>query len=225
MTADDAKPPASGDDREGTVVVAREPEESTVVVDRDPVESTIVVDRAPVESTVVVDRAPAPAADPAVDPDPDPAADRTVVVARDESTVVVERDSDRTVAVHREPDAPSGDVAAPGNRVTSALPPAIGSGRRRRGMTMPPVAPGFGRGAIDAVGPGAVATYEPRAIPAPPVVPELLPGTAATRVESPALPSVRRRTRTLGAATFAIFGMACVVSIAGLIALAIFVFG
>ncbi|MEO8529212.1 MAG: hypothetical protein ABI435_09045 [Pseudolysinimonas sp.] len=203
-----ATPPASGDDDEGTVVVAREPEESTVVVDREPV-----------ESTVVVDRASGPAADPAVE--------HTVVVARDESTVVVDRDSDSTVVVDREPAAPAGDgtVAVTRNRVTSALPPAIGGTRRRRGMTMPPVAPGFGRGAIDAVGPGAVATYEPRAIPAPPVVPELLPGDAATRIASPDLPSVRRRTRVMGAATFAIFGAACVVSIVGLIALGILVFG
>jgi hypothetical protein len=207
MTNDDANPPAPDDASAPDEPPApAEQDERTVVVDRSPEESTVVVDREPVESTVVIAR-------------DEP--------TRDEATVVVDRDAESTVVVDRDTAAPptDGTVAVTRNRVTSALPPAIGGSRRRRGMTMPAVAPGFGRGAIDAVGPGAIATYEPRAIPAPPVVPELLPGSAATRIASPALPSVRRRTRALGAAALAVFGVACVVSIVGLVALGILVFG
>ena len=90
---------------------------------------------------------------------------------------------------------------------------------------MPPVAPGFGRGAIDAVGPGAVATYEPREIPAPPAAPAPFQGAEATRAEAPSMPSVARRARRGAAVTLALVAGACLVSIVGLIALGIAVLG
>lgn len=158
---------------------------------------------------------------PAVDPEAE-----TVVVDREAEaeTIVVDR-VDRTVVVDRGP-APDGTVAVTRERAKApAAGPAIPTGRRRRGMTMPPVAPGFGRGAVDAVGPGAVATYEPREIPGPPVDPLVLPGVEATRAPAPAMPSVARRDRRTGMIVLGVFAASCLVSVAGLIGLGIAVFG
>jgi hypothetical protein len=165
-------------------------------------EETVVVQREPDAETVVVDR------------------------ELGAETVVVERaGADRTVVVDRDP-AVEGTLAVTRDRAASpGGGPAIPGGRRRRGMTMPPVAPGFGRGAIDAVGPGAVTTYEPRAIPEPPVAPASLPGVAATRTPAPQLPSVARRARRTGMIALGVFAASCVVSVAGLVALGVAVFG
>jgi hypothetical protein len=169
--------------------------------EEDPsVEETSVADRDAAEETVVVDRE---------------AEAETIVVDRVDSTVVVDRGPapDGTVAVTRErPKSPTAGPAIPG-------------GRRRRGMTMPPVAPGFGRTAIDAVGPGAVTTYEPRAIPELPAEPVALPGVEATRAPAPAMPSVARRDRRTGMIALGVFAASCLVSVTGLIALGIAVFG
>jgi hypothetical protein len=157
-------------------------------------------------------------------------AEETVLVDREAEaeTVIVDR-ADRTVVVDR--DAPLGGAVSDGTgavtrtRGRPAEAPMVPSGRRRRGIAMPPVAPGFGRGAIDAVGPGAVATYEPRAIPDAPESPAPLPGMEATRVPAPSMPSVARRTRRGGMVTLAVFAASCVVSVGGLIAIARTVFG
>jgi hypothetical protein len=92
-------------------------------------------------------------------------------------------------------------------------------------MTMPPVAPGYGRGAVDAVGPGTVTTYEPREIPEPPAAPPVLPGVEATRADAPAMPSVARRSRRGGWIALGVFAASCVVSVGGLVALGFAVFG
>lgn len=156
----------------------------------------------------------------ATDPEETSVADRealaeTIVVDRllEAETIVVDR-LDGTLAVTRERkrDAPS-PVAVPG-------------GRRRRGMTMPPVDPGFGRGAVDAVGPGAVATYEPREIHAePPSPPRVDGGNPAGRPPAPALPSVRHRSRRFSAVALAAFAVSCLVSVVGLVGLGVVVFG
>jgi hypothetical protein len=138
-------------------------------------------------------------------------------------TVIVDR-ADRTVVVERGP-APDGTVAVTRERATSPAAPGIPGGRRRRGMTLPPVAPGFGRGAVDAVGPGTVTSYEPREIPAPPAAPPAFTGVDATRAASPSMPSVTRRARRTGIVVLVVFAASCVVSIAGLIALGVAVFG
>ena len=175
--------------------------EETLLVDREAEAETIVVDRESAEITVTADRE---------------AAEETLVVDREESTVVVDRGerADATVAVTRE---------------RAAKPPTGGalptSGRRRRGMTMPPVVSGFGRGAVDAVGPGAVSTYEPRPLPGPPPASLDLGGVAATRVDAPGMPSVERRSRRTGMIALGAFALACVVSVVGLIALGIAVLG
>lgn len=157
--------------------------------------------------------------------DPDAAeAEETVVVDREAEaeTVVVDR-ADRTVVVERgaAPDA----VAVTRTRDRAPAAPKLPTGRRRRGMTMPPVAPGFGRGAVDAVGPGAVATYEPRVIPDAPEPPASPPGVEATRAAAPSMPSVARRTRRGGLIALVVFAASCVVSVCGLVALALAVFG
>jgi hypothetical protein len=160
----------------------------------------------------------------------DEAAEETIVVDREleAETVVVDR-PDRTVVVERGP-AAEGTVAVTRERpktpdAGAPTPGATPGGRRRRGMTMPPVAPGYGRGAIDAVGPGAVATYEPREIPEPPDAPSAFPGIDATRAEAPSMPSVARRARRAGMIALAVFAASCVVSVGGLIALGVAVFG
>ena len=90
---------------------------------------------------------------------------------------------------------------------------------------MPPVAPGFGRGAVDAVGPGTVTTYGAREIPAPPVAPPAFTGADPTRATAPSMPSVTRRSRRSGIAVLIVFGASCVVSVVGLVALGLAVFG
>lgn len=163
----------------------------------------------------------------AIPPEDDAA--ETVVVDRelDGATVVVERETDSTVVVDRGPageEAADGTVAVTRARPTSPTTPALGRGRRRRGMTMPPVAPGYGRGAVVASGPGAVSTYEPRAMPEPPPAPTVYPGVEATRVPE-ALPSVGRRSRRAAIVTLALVAASCVVSVVGLVAVGIAVFG
>lgn len=151
--------------------------------------------------------------------------EETIVVDREAEaeTMVVDR-PDRTVVVERGP-APDGTVAVTRERAKSPAAPSVPGGRRRRGMSMPPVEPGYGRGAVDAVGPGAVTSYEPREIPEPPAAPPEFRGVEATRAAAPSMPSVARRARRMGIIALAVFAASCVVSIAGLIALAVAVFG
>jgi len=152
----------------------------------------------------------------------DDAIAETVTAHRaDAETIVVER-VDRTVVVER---AGPVDAAAGVTRERPPTVPGLPRGKRRRGMSMPPVAPGYGRGAVDAVGPGAVATYEPRVLADPPPPPAVYPGVEATRTTASGLPSVARRARRTGMLALAAFGAACVVSVAGLIALGFAVFG
>lgn len=165
----------------------------------------------------------APAEAVAVDPE---SIAETVIVDREAEaeTIIVDR-ADRTVVVERG-SAPDGTIAVTRSRTKPPeAGPSIPSGRRRRGMTMPPVAPGYGRGAIDAVGPGAVTVYEPREIPAPPVAPSAFAGVEATRAPAPSMPSVARRSRNRAAVSLALAAGACVVSVAGLLAIGIAVLG
>jgi hypothetical protein len=151
--------------------------------------------------------------------EPEAEAEETVVVDREAEaeTLMVERtstrgaDGDGTLVVTRQR-AAGGAVTVPS------------TGRRRRGMTMPPVDPGFGRGAIDAVGPGAVATYEPRTMPDLTATPMEFGAVEATRGDSTMLPSVERRARRTGLVALAIFAASCLVSVIGLVALGLAVF-
>lgn len=181
----------------------REENEETIVVDREVEAETIVVDREVEAETIVVDR------------------------EVEAETIVVDRSdlSDSTVIVDRTP-AQDGTVAVTRERAKKpAAGPAVPGGRRRRGMTMPPVAPGFGRGAVDAVGPGAVTTYEPREIPEPPSATPAFVGVEATRAEAPAMPSVARRSRRAGLIALGVFAASCVISVGGLVTLGVAVFG
>jgi len=161
-------------------------------------------DAAEAEETVVVDRE---------------AEAETLVVDRevDAQTLLVERTSRRKPA--GEGAESEGSLAVTRQRASPGAPNVPSTGRRRRGMTMPPVPAGYGRGAIDAVGPGAVASYQPRGMPELETAALEFGGVEPTRVDSTALPSVERRARRTSLVTLTIFTASCVVSIVGLIAL------
>lgn len=172
----------------------------TVVVDRPAAaeDKTVVIDREEEnDRTVVVDRAKhaAPA---------DEAEDRTVVVDREDKTVVVERS--------RRGRRPKDGAARAADSVINLLP-------TRRGIKIAPVEPGFGRDAVEAIGPNAVETYVPREIaPAPEAAPAVPRGDDALRAEAPSMPSVTRRSRKAGAVALLAFAGACVISLIGIIA-------
>jgi hypothetical protein len=152
-------------------------------------------DEAEAEATLIVDRA---------------ADAETLVVDRADSTVIVERGA-----------APDGTAGVTRTRGRSPAAPTVPSGRRRQGIAMPPVAPGFGRGAVDAVGPGAVAAYAPRAIPDAPSLPPPLTDPVTTRPAAASMPSVARRARRAGVIALAAFAASCLISVTGLVALAV----
>jgi hypothetical protein len=156
-------------------------------------------------------------ADPDV-PEPWPEAEETVVVDREAEaeTLVVDRTLSRAEV--------EGTLAVTRQRSTGAAVNVPSTGRRRRGMSMPPVDPGYGRGAIDAVGPGAVTAYEPRTMPDLVTTAMEFGSVEATRGDSTALPSVERRARRTGLVALAIFAASCVVSVVGLVALGLAVF-
>ena len=124
------------------------------------------------------------------DEGPDSAeAEETVVVDREAEaeTLLVERTTARGAAGAGSADSGGeneGTLAVTRQRASSAAPNVPSTGRRRRGMTMPPVPPRNGRGAVDAVGPGAVATYQPREMPDLATAGLEFGGVEATRVDS-----------------------------------------
>lgn len=72
----------------------------------------------------------------------------------------------------------------------------------------------------------APAIYKPRPAPLAPVAPPVVVGAAApTRVEDPGLPSVAKQGRRWSMVTLVAAAGACVVSVAGLVALGFVVFG
>jgi hypothetical protein len=166
----------------------------------------------------------------AAEPD-DAEAEATVVVDREAEaeTLLVERTTARRAARDAHGGAESEGTLAV-TRQRGSNQPAGGAasvpstGRRRRGMTMPPVPAGYGRGAIDAVGPGAIESYQPRDLPDLAAAPLEFGGVEATRVTSKELPSVARRGRRTSLVVLAVFTASCVVSIVGLIALGLAVF-
>ena len=195
-------------------------DERTTVVDRsgpspgDEVNETVVVDRAR--------HAAPPAAQPAAEHRrDDDEHDGTVVVDR---SAPADDEYDGTVVVDRAAkadDAHDGTVVVPrpaSEKSKSASRPVEGSRRGRRRITLPPVEPGFGPDPVDAVGAGAISSYEPRTIePAPAVAPALPLGADATRAPAPSMPSVRRRSTAFGAIAIGGFVVACAVSVVGLV--------
>jgi hypothetical protein len=197
--------PAEDDDAGETVVVDRAPavEEGTVVIDRGPAleEGTVVIDRARAveEGTVVIDRAA-------------PVDDGTLVIDRsaaDEGTIAIEGRRDR--------------ARRPAPRSSSVLGALPRRGQRRE-LREAPGGPAANRTAVLASGPGAVSTYLPRAIPAPPA-PRTIPeaGAEATRADAPRLPSVSRSSTRWSRTALAAFACACAISIAGLVILLVLV--
>jgi hypothetical protein len=169
----------------------------TVVVDRTPIvdEGTVVIDRvpAPDEGTVVIDRSVAPD-------------EGTVVIDRsspDEGTVVIEGRGARSRRAASRSSSVLGDIPRRG---------------QRRELTPAPGGAEVQRTAVLASGPGAVNSYAPRAIPAPPaegVIPES--GPEATRASAPSMPSVVRASTRRSRIALAAFALACVISVVGLV--------
>jgi len=193
------------DDDDRTTVVER----SAPVAD-DENNETLVVDRVrhraddPHDGTVVVDRAGAPAGHDDDDDDDNGDGDGTIVAGRRRAH---QEQSDGTIVVPR----------APTEKSRSASRPLPDSRRGRRRITLPPVEPGFGPEPVDAVGAGAVDSYTPRPIAAPPAAAPAIPlGADATRAPAPSMPSVSRRSGRLGAIALGGFVLACVVSVVGL---------
>ena len=185
-----------------------EVDEGTVVVDRsgEPVEvdeGTVVVDRSgePVEvdeGTVVVDRSAEP----------------------DESTIVVDREpaNDSTVVVDRiDPQGPTIVVDKPAAKRSSVLRTLQRRGSQRQ-ITLAPGENANKVGTI-AAGPGAVAEYTAREIPAPPVAHAVIElGAEASRAEAPSMPSVAKQSRRRGLISLAAASASILVSVVGLIA-------
>ncbi|MFJ6533812.1 hypothetical protein [Microbacterium sp. NPDC091662] len=213
--------------RAGTISDAAEAESP-----EDADEATIVVNRAKTAPEDVSDAAPAPAASPDSSdssdssgaPEPsedveapeeegeaDPLDEATVVVDRsavpktdaaDESTVVVSRPARR---LRRKRVADAGSDPSSSHETTAA--------RRVDSFAAPTDGP-------------APAIYKPRPAPLVPVAPPVVVGAAApTRVEDPELPSVAKQGQRWSLLTLVAAAGACVVSVAGLVALGFVVFG
>ncbi|MFE6964779.1 hypothetical protein ACFVAJ_06685 [Agromyces sp. NPDC057679] len=189
------------DDRSGSMLDDLEfadlHDDATVVVSRLD-EETVVVDR-----TVVRDTADAAEAD------------ATVVVPRaaasDEATIVVDRgDSQKT-------------------RLTHQGAPVMHSPRRRdrRRPAPAPVSEEVLRTAEPGAGPGVIDRYPARAPEASPLPrpPRFAAGPPATRDTTTVLPSVARRSRRTAITSIAVFAGACLLSVGGLVALAVTVLG
>ncbi len=198
-------------------------------------EATIVVDRAKTDPQAVADAEPAESSDDSGEPDDDtsdgPGAPKAAEEADapaeeveadplDEATFVVERSAaPKTDA----PDEATVVVSRPPRRLrrkrvddagTHASEPHETAGTRRvESFAAPTDGP-------------APAIYKPRPAPLTPVAPPVVVGAAApTRVEDPELPSVAKQGQRWSLLTLVAAAGACVVSVAGLVALGFVVFG
>jgi hypothetical protein len=216
--------PSGDEDDERTTIVERtgppvDDDERTTIVDRteplvDDERTTLVERTAPPhddddERTTIVDRAGGGSDD-----------NETVLVSRSaEAGAAASADHSETIIVART------DETADRPPVKSRSKPAAGRRGRRR-ITLPPVEPGFGAEPVDAVGPNAVSSYAPREISAAPVPGPTVPlGADATRAPAPSMPSVGRRSRRIGMVAVGGFALACVVSVVGLVTIAVTLLG
>jgi len=211
--SDAPRTPEPDDEVDETVVIgvpAAPPE------DDDELDGTIVVvrerpDDGESDRTIVVDRARPDDGEP----------DRTIVVDRAadsgvDRTVVVDRgEADHTVVI------PDGQIRAAG--IADPVPTRRRTARRMR-ITLPEDTPASER-ATEGAGVGAVERYEARAIPAPPEIEVLPAGPEATRAPAPGMPSVASASRRAGRRALLIAAAACVVGVAGLIAIGLVVLG
>ena len=210
------------DDPERTTVVATRRRRKAAEPAAEPAAAAPAPDDDDPERTTLVERRRPAASETADAPDDD--LDRTEIVDRDSDsadTIIVERaapatsDGDDTVITR-----PGGATAPKAKPLTA--PVLRTRGDRRRGIAPPPVPAGFAPAPKIAVGPGAVESYptreldEAREITAPP-----LGGIAPTRDLSRPLPSAERRARRFGRASIAVFAASCLVSVVGLVAIAI----
>lgn len=175
-------------------------DEATVVVSRVD-DATVVVERTVVRGEVEAELAGA--------------ADATVVVPRtsapDEATVVVDRgDSSKARLTHQ---------GAPVMHAPTR--------RDRRRPAPAPVSEEVLRTAEPGAGPGVLDRYEARAPEAspPPRPPRFAAGPPATRDTTTTLPSVARRSRRSAITSIALVAGACLLSVGGLVALAVTALG
>jgi len=221
--------PRAEPDDERTTIVERtaldlDDERTTLVertaLDLDDERTTMVERSSPLdddERTTIVDRTAPP-----VEHDDD----GTVIVSRAPDPVADGDDHSATVIVgraHETAERPAAGTSAGRPAGGSSSKKSTGTGRRgRRRITLPPVEPGFGAEPVDAVGPGAIATYTPRTIAPPPVTVAAVPlGADATRAPAPSMPSVGKRSRTIGMVAVGGFALACVVSVVGLVTIVV----
>ncbi|MFF1540376.1 hypothetical protein ACFVWL_09870 [Microbacterium sp. NPDC058269] len=179
--------------------------------DADADEATIVVNRAKTEPPAVADAEPEVVDAPVEEVEADLLDEATVVVDRsaapktdapDEATVVVSRPARR---LRRKRVDVAGPEEAEQEKTTAT--------RRVESFAAPTDGP-------------APAIYKPRPAPLTPAAPPVVVGAAApTRVEDPGLPSVAKQGQRWSLLTLGAAAGACVVSVAGLVALGFVVFG
>ena len=210
----------TGEEAEETVILTRRdrrrggagPDAAEKQTPSDADEATIVVERA----NTVPDLAPSPTFTAVDEP-----VEAVEPVEPDESTVVVDRSgASKTDA----PDEATVVASRPAprrlrrKRVDRAVPDPseaaeVAASRRVDSFAAPTEGP-------------APAIYKPRPAPLAPVAPPIVVGAAApTRVEDPGLPSVAKQGRRWSMVTLVAAAGACVVSVAGLVALGFVVFG
>lgn len=221
----------SGDEPEETVILTRrerrragaasdtarrEPDDTSSAVD----EATIVVDRAKTTpSSGRADDSAGRAPEPGAVAEPDPAA-QVALDGADDATVVVDRSAPPAADT---PEDATVAVARPARRLLrkkgaaadadGAAPKAAGSRLQVDSFAAPDGAP-------------APAIYKPRPAPRAPVAPPVVVGAAApTRVVEPGLPSVAKQSQRWSVLTLAATVGASVVSVVGLVALGVVVFG
>lgn len=192
--ADDSEAP--GDVDEATVVVDRRPVAVSVEEPADALdEATVVVDR---NSS----RPDAPSDVPADARNGEPEQDEELL---DEATVLVSRTPRRVRRKRSERPDDQGDASG-------GPAPAIEPGAALNSFEAPTDAP-------------APEIYRPRPAPLGPSAPPVVIGAAApTRAVDPELPSVAKQGLRWSMATLLAFAAACVVSVAGLVALGFVVF-
>lgn len=159
----------------------------------------------------------------------------------DEATVAVSaegRDPEATVTVAARSlkaedvlGTPSAGAEGPDDEktliVSKPRPSGLTKARpRRRGLLRPaPVPIEVLDRAVQAPGPGAIATYASRQIQPPPTTTVIDTGIAASRQDAATIPSIKRRSASTAAVVLSSTVAAIIVAVGGLVLIGVFVFG
>jgi len=214
--AAEGQPPADADADEATIVVNRAKAAPQAVADAEPAASSDVSDDSDDSADDASDGPGVPEAAEVVDaPVEEVEADLL-----DEATVVVDRSAaPKTDA----PDEATVVVSRPARRLRRKRVDVAGAEESEQEKTA--ATRRVESFAAPTDGP-APAIYKPRPAPLAPAAPPVVVGAAApTRVEDPGLPSVAKQGQRWSLLTLAAAAGACVVSVAGLVALGFVVFG